>query len=82
MEEGISYTNQVKVVEEWLGRKGANNPCPRCGNNSFIFTNIDESVILHVFCKNCGLKFEHLIALLTADKVEYVPSQTEEAHDG
>ena len=54
----------TKSIGEFLSMKGANRPCPRCGNNRFLLYE-SHSLMIIAFCSNCGLKFEHLPEILT-----------------
>ena len=56
----LSQANEVGNV---LDSKGANGPCPRCGNNSFLVLEQPTPMYM-VFCDNCGLKFEHFAPIL------------------
>ena len=59
----MSKKEEVAVVKDALNKKGANGPCPRCGNNSFLVYEFPSAMYM-VFCDNCGLKFEHFGVIL------------------
>ena len=63
MNNGNLEESEASVLIEALKRKGANGPCPRCKNNSFTIVDMVSPMYM-VFCKNCGLKFEHWSPIL------------------
>ena len=71
---------EAKYLIEALAKKGVNGPCPRCGNNAFSIVTLASPMYM-VFCKNCGLKFEHWSPiLLDPDTVN--TSETDESEEG
>ncbi len=65
MNEGISTSPYSEdQVKNALHEKEVNEPCPRCGNNSFFYLELGTTSMLTIFCKRCGFKLEHLLSVL------------------
>lgn len=77
METARGSLDSRDEVSEILDSKGANNPCPRCGNNSFLILDNHGGPMLVVFCANCGLKFEHFVSILHGTSANRITPESE-----
>lgn len=71
----LTSEQQDKIIKA-LDDKGASKPCPRCGYTKLGLIDESGNIALAngrtlpfaiVFCKNCGLIFEHVLATLVSD---------------
>ena len=56
--------DRSKFLENFLRRKEADNPCPRCGNNRFYVPEENLGPFFVTYCSNCGFKSEYLVSIL------------------